>query len=115
MSYYAYFVAVAIMLLGVAGIATSRNLVHAVVCLSVAQSGTYVLLIGVGFQYGGVAPIFGGQVDRTTAVVDPVVQALALTDIVVSAAVTSMLLALVIQIAKRHQAIDPDRLGRLEG
>jgi multicomponent Na+:H+ antiporter subunit C len=34
---------------------------------------------------------------------------------VVSAAVTSMLLALVIQIAKRHQEIDPDRLGRLEG
>jgi multicomponent Na+:H+ antiporter subunit C len=115
MSYYAYFVAGAVMLLGVIGIATSRNLVHAVVSLSVAQSGTYVLLIAVGFQYGGLAPIFGDQVGKHTPVVDPVVQALTLTDIVVSAAVTSMLLALVIQIAKRHGDIDPNRLGRLEG
>lgn len=115
MTYYAYAVAVAVMLLGVGGIATSRNLVHAVVCLSVAQSGTYILLLAVGFQYGAVAPILGSQVGQNTPVVDPVVQALALTDIVVSAAVTSMLLALVIQIAKRHREIDPDRLGRLEG
>lgn len=115
MSYYAYAVAGAVVLIGAIGIATSRNLVHAVVCLSVAQSGTYILLIATGFQYGGLAPIFGDQVGRHTPVVDPVVQALTLTDIVVSAAVTSMLLALVIQIAKRHHAIDPDRLGRMEG
>ncbi|MBT1003607.1 cation:proton antiporter subunit C [Paenarthrobacter sp. DKR-5] len=115
MTYYAYAVAAAVMLLGIFGVATSRNLVHTVVCLSVAQSGTYVLLLAVGFQYGGLAPVFGSQVGRNTPVVDPVVQALTLTDIVVSAAVTSMLLALVIQIAKRHRDIDPDRLGRLEG
>lgn len=115
MSYYAYFVAGAIMLLGIVGIATSRNLVHAVVCLSVAQSATYVLLIAVGFQYGGVAPIFGAQVGQGTPVVDPVVQALTLTDIVVSAAVTSMLLALVVQMAKRRRAVDPDDLGPMEG
>lgn len=115
MTVYAYLVAGAIMLIGILGIATSKNLVHAVVCLSVAQSSTYVLLIAVGFQYGGVAPIFGSGVDQQTPVVDPVVQALALTDIVVSAAVTSMLLALVIQMAKRRRAIDPDDLGPLEG
>lgn len=115
MTVYAYFVAGAIMLIGIVGISTSKNLVHAVVCLSVAQSSTYVLLIAVGFQYGGVAPIFGSGVDQQTPVVDPVVQALALTDIVVSAAVTSMLLALVIQMAKRRRAIDPDDLGPLEG
>ncbi|WP_136610463.1 sodium:proton antiporter [Sinomonas albida] len=115
MTVYAYFVAAAIMLIGILGIATSKNLVHAVVCLSVAQSSTYVLLIAVGFQYGGVAPIFGSGVDQKTPVVDPVVQALTLTDIVVSAAVTSMLLALVIQMAKRRRAINPDDLGPLEG
>ena len=111
----AYAVAGGVMLLGIVGMVISRNLVHAVVCLSVAQSGTYVLLIAVGFQYGGVAPIFGQQVTEGTPVVDPVVQALALTDIVVSAAVTSMLLALIIQSAKRHAAIDPDHLGPLRG
>ena len=43
-------------------------------------------------------------------VVDPVVQALTLTDIVVSATVTALLLALVIQVAKRTGTVDPDKL-----
>ncbi|MDP9882671.1 multicomponent Na+:H+ antiporter subunit C [Sinomonas atrocyanea] len=115
MTVYAYIVAGAVLLVGIAGIATSRNLVHAVVSLSVAQSATYILLIAVGYQNGGLAPIFGSQVGRDTPVVDPVVQALTLTDIVVSAAVTSMLLALVIQMAKRRRAVDPDDLGPLKG
>lgn len=113
--FYPYGVAGALVLLGMIGIAISRDLVHAVVCLSVCQSGTYVFLLAVGYQYGGVAPIFGSTVHRSTPVVDPVVQALSLTDIVVSAAVTSMLLALVIQIAKRRRTVDPDELRSLEG
>ena len=44
MTVYAYVVAGAVLLIGIAGIATSRNLVHAVVSLSVAQSATYILL-----------------------------------------------------------------------
>lgn len=115
MTYYAYGVAAAVMVLGLIGMATSRNLVHTVVCLSVAQSSTYILLIAVGFQYGAVAPIFGSQVTQQTAVVDPVVQALTLTDVVVSAAATSLLLALAIQMAKRRKAVDPDSLGELGG
>jgi multicomponent Na+:H+ antiporter subunit C len=114
-SVYPYFAAGAIMLLGIIGIARSRDLIHTVVCLSVAQSGTYVLLISVGYQYGGLAPIFGPGVGRHTPVVDPVVQALTLTDVVVSAAVTSMLLALVIQIAKRRRTVAPDELSSMEG
>ncbi|QDP97486.1 dehydrogenase [Microlunatus elymi] len=115
MSYYPYAVGLAIVLLGIIGIARSRDLVHAVVCLSISQSGTYVLLLAVGFDRGGVAPIFGSTVSRSTRVVDPVVQALTLTDIVVSAAVTSMLLAVVLQIAKRRDTVDPDQLRSLEG
>lgn len=115
MSVLPYFAAAAIVLLGIVGIARSRNIIHAVVCLSVSQSGTYVFLIAVGFKYGGLAPIFGSGVGRHTPVVDPVVQALTLTDVVVSAAVTSMLLALVVQIAKRRRTVAPDELRSLEG
>jgi multicomponent Na+:H+ antiporter subunit C len=71
--------------------------------------------LAVGFQYGGVAPIFSSTVSPRTVVVDPVVQALTLTDIVVSAAMTSMLLALVIQIAKRRGTVNPDELRTMEG
>jgi multicomponent Na+:H+ antiporter subunit C len=114
-SIYAYVVAGALVLLGGIGIALSRDLVHAVVCLSVAQSGTYVLLLAIGYQKGATAPVFGSTTKPNTHVVDPVVQALTLTDIVVSATVTALLLALAIRIAKTHGTIDPDELTSLEG
>lgn len=115
MSIYAYVVAGALVLLGGLGIARSRNLVHTIVCLSVAQSGTYVLLLGIGYQKGATAPVFGSTTKPTTHVVDPVVQALALTDIVVAATVTALLLALAIRIDKTHGTVDPDELTSLEG
>jgi multicomponent Na+:H+ antiporter subunit C len=115
----AYLVAGWLLLAGGFGIARSRNLVHAVVCLSVAQSGTYVLLIAVGYQAGASPPVFDGttppDVAARSPVVDPVVQAMTLTDVVVSATVTALLLALAVQVAKRHGTLDPDELTSLRG
>lgn len=115
MSIYGYLVAGALLLMGAAGIVVSRNLIHAVVCLSVAQAGTYVLLLSVGYQRHAPAPVFGSTSPPSKQVVDPVVQAMCLTDIVVSATITSLLLALAIQIAKRHATVDPDELNALRG
>lgn len=116
MSIYPYLVAVWLLLVGAFGIVRSRNLLHAVLCLSVSQSGTYVLLLSVGYQKAAAPPVFGEPATKpTTAVVDPVVQAMALTDVVVSATVTALLLALAVQIHKRHGTLDPDRLRDLRG
>ena len=115
MSSYAYVVAGALLLLGGLGIARSRDLVHAVVCLSVAQSGTFVLLLAIGYQQGAPAPVFGSTSPPSDQVADPLLQALALTDIVVSGTVTALLLALAIQIGKQHGTVEPDQLSALEG
>jgi multicomponent Na+:H+ antiporter subunit C len=112
---FAYLVAGWLILIGAFGIMHSRNLVHAVVCLSVCQSGTYVLLLAIGYQWHAPAPVFGSTEKPTKDVVDPLVQAMTLTDIVVSATVTALLLALTIQIAKRHGTVDPDELRALRG
>ena len=115
MTIYAYVVAGALGVLGGIGIARSRNLVHAVVCLSVAQSGTYVLLLAIGYRTGATAPIFGGGVNPGAPVVDPVVQALTLTDVVVEATVTAVLLALAVQAHKRFDALNPDEMAEMHG
>jgi multicomponent Na+:H+ antiporter subunit C len=116
MAVYAYVVAGYLILLGCFGIVRSRHLVHAIVCLSIAQSGTYVLLMAVGYQKGGAsAPVFGSTTEPNRHVVDPLVQAMTLTDIVVSATVTALLLALAIQINKRQGTVDPDDLAALKG
>jgi len=99
---------------GLYGIATSRNLIHQIVCLIVVQSSTYVLLLGVGYVTGAVAPYFY-DVPVHTPAVDPVVQALALTDVVVEAAVTALLLAIAIQAHKRFGTLDPHELAEFKG
>ena len=94
---------------GLYGIVTSRNYVHLVGCLSVCQSATYVLLLSVGYKWNAGAPIFYDHPPGTPAV-DPVVQALVLTDIVIGATVTALLLALVLQLHKRVGRMDPRQL-----
>jgi len=108
-----YLVAAWVFLAGCYGLATSRNLIHAVGCLSVCQAGTYVLLLSVGYRDGATAPVFSDVKPGSRPVVDPVVQALTLTDVVVEAAVVALLLALVMQAHKRFGTLDPDELGVL--
>ncbi|MCZ4604907.1 sodium:proton antiporter [Streptomyces sp. Lzd4kr] len=110
-----YLVSAWVFLIGCYGLATSRNLIHAVGCLSVCQCGTYVLLLAVGYRHDATAPVFSDLEPGSRPVVDPVVQALALTDVVVGATVTALLLALVIQVAKRHGTVVPDELSELRG
>jgi multicomponent Na+:H+ antiporter subunit C len=95
------------------GLVTSRNLVHAIACLSIAQSSTYVLLLAIGYTTGGTAPVFS-DIQPGAKVVDPVVQALVLTDIVVGATVTALLLAIAVQVAKQHGTVDPEEILSLE-
>jgi multicomponent Na+:H+ antiporter subunit C len=114
MSAAPYLVAVWLLLIGLYGVITSRHLVHLVMCLSVTQSSTYVLLLAIGYRTGGKAPIFA-DISPGTPVVDPVVQALTLTDVVVEATVAAVLLALAVQAHKRFGTVDPDQLGELRG
>ena len=83
MSVAPYLLAAWIFLVGLYGIVTSRNLIHITVCVSVCQSATYTLLLAIGYRNGGTAPVFG-DVPTGRRVVDPVVQSLTLTDIVVA-------------------------------
>jgi multicomponent Na+:H+ antiporter subunit C len=108
-------VVVWVLAVGLYGIVTSRHLVHTIICLIVVQSSTYVLLLGVGYKRGAVAPYFYDITQRHTPVVDPVVQALTLTDVVVEAAVTALLLAFAIQAHKRFGTLDPQELVQLKG
>lgn len=114
MSYFPYLVVAWLFLVGLYGIVTSRNLIHLVICLSVVQSATYVLLLSVGYRHGAGPPIFA-DVPPGTPAVDPIVQALVLTDIVVGATVTALLLALAVQVHKRRGTLDPERLRPMRG
>jgi multicomponent Na+:H+ antiporter subunit C len=92
--------------IGLYGVVTSRNLIHLVMCLGELQSSTYVLLLEIGYKAGGTAPIFFDSQPGSKAV-DPVVQALTLTDVVVGVTVAALLMALALQTHKRTNSLDP--------
>jgi multicomponent Na+:H+ antiporter subunit C len=112
MSFLPFALAIWIFLVGLYGVVTSHHLVHLVICLSVVQSSTYLLLLGIGYRTNGAASIFV-DIPPNTKAVDPVVKALTLTDVVVGAAVTALLLALAVQAQKRFGTLDPDELDPL--
>jgi multicomponent Na+:H+ antiporter subunit C len=114
MSFAPFAVAVWLLLIGIYGIVSSRNLVHLILCLAVVQASTYVLLLAVGYRHGAAAPIFA-DIPVGTPAVDPVVQALTLTDVVVEATVMALLLAIALQVDKRFGSVDPDELRAMRG
>jgi multicomponent Na+:H+ antiporter subunit C len=111
MTFLPYAVAIWLFVVGLYGIVTSRNLLHQVISLSVVQASTYVLLLAVGYRAGGAAPVFA-DISTSRPAVDPVVQALSLTDVVVGATVSALLLAAVVQAHKRTGSLDPEDLRR---
>ncbi len=114
MSFLPFAVAAWLFAVGLYGIVTSRHLIHLVVCLSVVQSSTYVLLLAIGYRTGASAPIFV-EIPPGAPAVDPVVQALTLADVVVAATVSALLLAMAVQVHKKAGTFDPDELDTLQG
>ena len=105
-----YFVAAWLLCCGIYGLITSRHLVHSVVCLAVLQSSTYVLLLAIGYRTGAPAPVFADWLSPGQPTVDPIVQALMLTDIVVEAVVVALLLAMVVKAHEKSGSVSPDDL-----
>jgi multicomponent Na+:H+ antiporter subunit C len=112
MGFLPYAIAAWLFVVGLWGVVASRNLVRTVLSLTIVQSSSYLLLLGIGYRSAGKAPIVA-DIPVTSNLVDPVVQVLVLTDIVIEATVTALLLALVVQAHKRFGSVDPADLRPL--
>jgi multicomponent Na+:H+ antiporter subunit C len=107
-------VSAVLLLAGIYGIVTTRNTIHLVSCLFVAQSSGYLVLVSIGYRTNGTVPILQKK-PPAAVLVDPVVQALTLTDIVVSATVSALILALAIQVRKKTGSVDPEKNRPMRG
>ena len=111
-----YIVAFFLICLGFYTVVTKYNLVKTVIGLSIADYGVNLLLISIGFNPGGTAPIFTWtELNPASFFVDPIPQALTLTSIVIGACVTAMSLALVIKLEEQYGTTDTREIRRLHG
>lgn len=100
-----------LMLIGLWGTLTHRNILRIIISLSLIGTGTHMLIVAIGYVRGGTAPIIDRALPlskATARAVDPIPSALVVTAIVIGLAVTAVLLAYAIRLydAKKTLSID---------
>lgn len=116
MTSFNYIASFFLIALGLYAIVLKHNLVKTVVGMCVMDYGVNLLIISIGFNPGGTAPIFTqGEITAASYFVDPIPQALTLTSIVIGACVTAMTLALVIKLEEQYGTLDTREIRRLRG
>ena len=102
--------------LGLYCIVTKHDLLKSVIGLSIMDYGVNLLIITIGFNPGGTAPIYSfGELRPESFFVDPIPQALTLTSIVIGACTTAMSLALVIFFLMIRRPPRSTQIRRLRG
>jgi multicomponent Na+:H+ antiporter subunit C len=114
-----YIASIVLIVLGLYTVCTKKNLIKVVLGLGIVDYGVNLLIVSLGFNDGGTAPIYQMS-DLLNGVapqffVDPVPQALTLTSIVIGACVDAMALSLVIMIYRKYKSVNADDVRRLHG
>ncbi|MBN2664740.1 MAG: cation:proton antiporter subunit C [Bacteroidales bacterium] len=116
-----YGASLALILIGLYGVLTKKNLIKILLSMAIAESGLNLLFVAIGYIMNGTAPIFStavldenNQLLETVTMVDPIPQALVLTAIVIGLGVTAVGLALVIRLYKHHNTINIDEIRNLK-
>jgi multicomponent Na+:H+ antiporter subunit C len=107
-----HFIFVFLFLLGFYIILTKRSLIKFVLGLNIMEASVLFWIISIN-NTGGDAPIF--QLNRVlNNINDPLPHALALTAIVISSSTTALILSFIMELCKKNNIIDIDKLKGLD-
>jgi multisubunit Na+/H+ antiporter MnhC subunit len=106
-----------LILMGLYGALTNRNILRIIVSFSVATTGVNLVLVAVGYMHSRTAPILDEAVPVTQAaarIIDPLPQALVLTAIVIGVGVTALMLAYALKLYRAKGTLDISRFRELK-
>ncbi|MGD1983098.1 MAG: NADH-quinone oxidoreductase subunit K [Chromatiaceae bacterium] len=106
-----------LILIGLFGALSNRNILRMIVAFAVANTGVNMVLVSVGYMNGRTAPILNEAVpvaEATARIIDPVPQALVLTAIVIGVGVTALMLAYAYRLFKTRGTLDIARYTDLK-
>ena len=98
-----------LILIGLWGMLTQRNLIRMIVGFSLLDTGIHMVMVSIGYVTGGTAPIIDATVPASEAasrVVDPLPSALVLTAIVIGLGVTAVMLAFAVRIYQEKKTLN---------
>ena len=106
------YAAVILIVLGLYGLLTKRNVIKIIISLTVLEIGLNIFIISVGYVKDGVAPIFSAvALTNSVNFVDPLPQALVLTAIVIGVGTTALGLALAKNMYQKYGTFELDEMG----
>lgn len=109
-----YFLCFILFCVGLYCILRKRNLIKIIIGIAIIEYAVNLFFILVGYRMHGRAPILAkGQ--EVTNMVDPLVQALVLTAIVIGLATTALLVAIAIRIYEKYGTFDITKIRKLRG
>jgi len=108
--------AAALVMTGLFGILTGRNLVRILLALNILETGINLLVVALGYFENGAVPIITGAVRAgNLAFVDPLPHALVLTSIVIGLGTTALALTMTINYFRKHGTLEFDAVPVIEG
>lgn len=117
MAYIAIATGFVLILVGLFGALTNRNILRMIVSFSVADTGVNLVMVAVGYMHGRTAPILNEAVPVAQAsalIIDPVPQALVLTAIVIGVGVTALMLAYAYKLYESKRTLDISKYTELK-
>lgn len=100
--------------IGIYCILVKRNLIKIIIGIGIAEYAVNLFFILVGYRAQGRAPILA-QDQVIQNMVDPLPQALILTNIVIGLAVTVLIVAIAVRIYEKYGTFDITKIRRLRG
>lgn len=106
-----------LILIGLWGIITRKNILRIIISFSLFDTGTHIVIVAIGYIRNRTAPILDTlalQKDTASKIVDPLPQALVLTAIVIGLGVTALLLVYAMKLFETKKMLDIHRFNDLK-
>jgi multicomponent Na+:H+ antiporter subunit C len=94
--------------IGFFGIITGKNIIKSIASIGIMEIAVVVFFLSFGFSEGMIPPI-GADLEN---VADPLPQALVITAIIMSVAVTAVNLTMLISLYRKHKSSDWDTIKK---
>lgn len=107
-----------LILTGLYGLLTRKNLIRIIIGFSLFDTGLHVVMVSIAYIRNGTAPIIDGSVSIAGAaqkIADPLPQALVLTAIVIGLGVTALMLAYALKMYKQKGSLNITDFTKLKG
>ena len=102
-----------LVLIGLWAMLSRKNIIKIIIGFSIVDTGTHVVMVGVGYLRNRTAPILDSTALRSDAigrVIDPLPSALVLTAIVIGLAVTALMLSYALRLHRQTGTLSIDNM-----